>query len=92
MNLGRVINRGSAYRIGLVLFDVLSIWFSFWFALIARIYIGFSFRAGAGAFLSTLAKILPVYSLLCVVIFGVFKLYRTLWRVAGVSDFQRIDE
>lgn len=78
------------FRTVMVISDIIIFNFSYWFGLIARFFIGFQFRAGAEQFTESLLRICPFYTLAAVLIFLAFGIYKTLWRNAGVRDYNRI--
>ena len=83
-------NRGLIYRACMVLFDAVAVNVAYWFALLARFYINFEFQKGAEQFVSVLWRFAPIYTIGCVIIFALFNLYNTLWRIAGIRDMNRI--
>ena len=84
------INRSIIYRACMVAYDVVAVNLAYWFALLARFYINFEFQKGAEAFVPVLWRFAPIYTVACVVIFALFNLYNTLWRIAGIRDMNRI--
>ena len=91
MNMkSKKIGKKTIYKAGMIAFDAFAVVFSYWFALIARFYIAFQFRAGADRFVMPLMTMIPFYAVACIVIFWVFGLYNTLWKVAGIRDLNRL--
>lgn len=78
------------YKGGMIIYDIIAVNFAYWFALIARFFIGNTFRAGAEKYMATLSHIAPLYTVACIVIFFLFNLYNTLWKIAGIRDLNRI--
>lgn len=72
----------------LVLFDVVSINFSYLFALLLR----FDFRYSVipEKYLYAYIYFTPVYTIVCIAIYYFTKLYRSIWRFAGFDELNRI--
>jgi FlaA1/EpsC-like NDP-sugar epimerase len=71
----------------LVIFDVIAVNFSYFFALLLR----FDFRYSAidTVYLSSFFKFTPIYTLFCLVVFWRVRLYNSLWRFAGIAELNR---
>ena len=74
----------------MVIFDAVAVNFAYWFALLARFYINFEFQKGAEQFVAVLWRFAPIYTIGALIIFAIFNLYNTLWRIAGIRDMNRI--
>ena len=77
-------------RLALVIYDVLAVNASVYLALFTRLYVAHEFHAGGLTFLASFHVYAPVYSLFCVIIFALFRLYSGIWKYAGFDDFNRI--
>lgn len=78
------------YKACMLIFDIIAVNFSYWFAMILRFYIGFQFRAGAEVFMKILERFSPVYTVVCILIFAAFRMYNTLWKEAGIRDLNNV--
>lgn len=74
-----------------VLLDVVAVNLSYYLALLIRFYVNFQLRPVAvDRYLPAWISFTPWYTVLCVVVFGAFRLYGGLWRYAGINDMNRI--
>ena len=62
-------------RLGMVLFDIFAVNFAYFIALIIRFYVNFEINEWAVRFIPAFRAFAPWYTVCCLVIFGVFKLY-----------------
>lgn len=79
--------------IWVILLDIVAVNLSFYLALILRSLIGqtvYNGDNGFGGFFSIFYRLAPWYTILCLIVFFVFKLYGGLWRYAGINDLNRI--
>lgn len=75
----------------LVLFDVIVVNLSYYLALVVRFYVNKEFRAIAlERYLPAFWEFAPYYTVLCVFVFVLFKLYNNRWKHAGLHDLNRI--
>ncbi|MDD6800132.1 MAG: nucleoside-diphosphate sugar epimerase/dehydratase [Firmicutes bacterium] len=72
----------------LLILDVLSINAASFLALFVRYEFNFKELLESG-FLDSVLRFAPVNTILTVVILGVFQLYRSMWKYAGVAEFER---
>lgn len=87
------VKKGSVYlgwaikRLAMMLFDILAVNLSYFLALVVRFYVNNEFRAVAQTtYLPAFWQFAPYYSVICVVVFAVFKLYNSRWKHAGLHD------
>ncbi|MGY3775961.1 nucleoside-diphosphate sugar epimerase/dehydratase [Helcococcus sueciensis] len=71
-------------NIGLFIFDILAINFSYLFALFLRF--DFIYSRIPMRFLTGFIKVAPVYTVFTIIIFYLLKMYKSLWRFASVED------
>ncbi len=74
----------------IVLLDILSVNAAYLLALLVRFYVNFQFRPSVKHYLADYAHFAPYYTVLCILIFLLFRLYGGMWRYAGVNDMNRI--
>lgn len=78
-------------RLALLLFDILVVNLSYYVALVIRFYVNREFRAIAiERYLPAFWQFAPYYTVLCVAVFLLFKLYNNRWKHAGLHDLNRI--
>ena len=75
-------------NIGLMLYDLFAVNVSFF----AALWLRFDCRYSEIPlnFLDTYFKMVPIYSVLCLLIFGRARLYRSIWRFASYSELLRV--
>lgn len=74
-----------------VLLDVVAVNLSYFLALIIRFYVGGFLRPVAvDRYLPAWLGFTPFYTVLCLVVFGAWRLYGGIWRYAGINDMKRI--
>ena len=75
----------------IVLMDVIAVNVAYFLAVLVRFYIkNFEFRPVMGTYMNAWAAFAPFYTVLCIVVFALFKLYGGMWRYAGINDMNRI--
>lgn len=77
-------------RLALVLFDIFAVNFAYFIALIVRFYVNFEINEWAVRYIPAFRAFAPWYTVACLVIFGLFKLYNNRWKYAGLNDLNRI--
>ena len=81
----------------ILLLDILAVNLAYFLALSIRVSISdiggiFKSAADVPAYFSAFYRFAPIYTILCIVVFLVFKLYGGVWRYAGANDMLRILE
>ena len=79
----------------MLLLDIVAVNLAYYIALIIRVSISdvggvFESAQDVPAYFSALYRFAPVYTVLCIVVFYLFRLYSGVWRYAGANDLQRI--
>ena len=74
----------------LVLFDIFAVNFSYYMALVLRFYVNHEFHLAGTLFMPLFLKFAPYYTVCCIVVFWLFKLYNGMWRYAGFNDVNRV--
>ena len=80
---------------GILVLDILAVNLAYFMALSIRVSISdvggiFESAADVPGYFSAFYKFAPVYTVLCVAAFLLFRLYGGVWRYAGANDLQRI--
>ena len=74
----------------IILLDAIAVNISYLAALVARFYINHEIIPGQVQFINVFYNFAPRYTILCIAVFYVFRLYGGLWRYAGIHDMNRI--
>lgn len=82
--------RRSLQRLALVFFDVIAINAAFFLALLTRLYVAQEFHELAMGHIDAYLTYAPLYTLFCVVVFYIFRLYSGIWKYAGYNDLNRL--
>lgn len=82
--------RWFVLRLFLVLFDILAVNAAYYLALLIRFYVAHEFHSHAAPFLEAFFQYAPYYTVACLIVFCIFKLYNGLWKYAGLNDMNRI--
>ena len=72
----------------LMLYDVLAVNFAYFFSLLLRFDLNYS--KIEPQYLDAMAKFMPIYSVVCLVVFWFMRLYKSMWRYASYSEFNRV--
>ena len=78
----------SIIAILLAIFDMLSVSASYFVALMLRFDLRFSMIQEI--YLDPWMKFAPFYAVYCVIIFWAFRLYKSIWRFASITELERI--
>ena len=73
-----------------VILDVIAVNLSYFLALILRYYLRFRLVPAAAEFLMVFYKFAPIYSVIAVVVFLLFRLYGGMWEYASINELNRI--
>jgi len=81
----------AARDLWIILLDILSVNGAYFLALVIRFYVNFEFRDVARKYyLPTFFRFAPIYTVLVILVFFLFRLYGGMWRYAGINDMNRI--
>lgn len=83
-------NRSNLIRLALLLFDVVAVNLAYFIALVIRFYVNNEFNEWAVRYIPAFWKFVPYYTVLCLVVFGGFRLYSRRWKYASTEDMNRI--
>ena len=81
--------------IWILLLDIVAVNLSYYLALAFRVAVNnmggiFGSPSDVPVYFSAFYRITPIYTVLCIIVFFLFKLYGGVWRFAGVNDMYRI--
>ena len=63
---------------------------AYFFGLIVRFYVHSSFHEFVQFYMGAYLTFAPYYTVICILVFALFRLYGGVWRYAGISDMNRI--
>lgn len=84
------IKRFIKYDLFVLLLDVIAVNASYFLALLLRFSLNGRMDPLLGKYIDTVIYFSPFYTIICITIFALFKLYSGMWRYAGVGDVNRI--
>ncbi len=84
------IKRFFKYDFFVLMLDVIAVNASYFLALLLRFSLNGRLDPLLDKYLDTVIHFAPVYSVICIVVFFIFKLYGGMWRYAGIGDVNRI--
>lgn len=85
-----VIKRFFKYDFFIFLLDVIAVNASYFLALLLRFSLNGRTDPLIDNYLDTVIHFAPVYTVICVSLFFIFRLYGGMWRYAGVADLNRV--
>ena len=74
----------------IIMLDIAAVNLAYFLALIMRFYVNNEFRSSVSFYLTYFARYAPVYTVLCLIVFALCRLYGGMWRYAGINDMNRI--
>lgn len=78
-------------KLAFLVFDAIAVNAAYLLAIYIRFYVHSEFSESAtSVYIPAFRTIAPFYTLACIAVFFVFKLYSSLWRYAGINDLNRI--
>ena len=89
------IKRALKRDIWILLLDIIAVNLAYFLALVFRVAVNnmggiFGSPSDVPVYFSAFYRIAPIYTVLCIVVFFLFKLYGGVWRFAGINDMYRI--
>ena len=77
-------------KLVLVIYDIFAVNIAYYGALLIRFYVNGEFHLASTIYPPLFVMFAPWYTLCCIIVFIIFKLYKGMWRYAGLDDFNRI--
>ena len=77
-------------RLAMILYDIAAVNLAYFMALVIRFYVGNEFHEATLIYIPAFQEIAPWYTLCCIGIFAVLKLYTNQWKFASLNDMNRI--
>ncbi len=74
----------------ILVLDVLAVNAAYFLALLLRFYVNYEFRPTVSFYLTDFLTFAPFYTVLCIAVFWLFRLYGGMWQYAGINDMNRI--
>ena len=82
--------RSAGIKLALVLFDVFAVNFAYYSALIIRFYVNQQIHEAGAIYFPLFRQFAPYYTVCCILVFWLFKLYSGMWKYAGWNDINRL--
>ena len=76
--------------LGIVLLDIISVNAAYFLGILIRFFVGGKFYTSLRELPYKYSKFAPFYTIICILVFFLFKLYGGMWRYAGINDLNRI--
>ena len=74
----------------LIILDIVSVNAAYYLALLIRFSLGGSSMIALSEFPYIYSQFAPIYTVLCIAVFFLFRLYGSMWKYAGINDINRI--
>ena len=82
--------RGTFICFAFMIFDIFAVNFSYFIALVIRFYFNSEFNSYGLVYIPAFQKIAPWYTVACILIFWIFRLYNIRWKYSGLNDLNRV--
>ncbi len=83
-------NRNKVVKVLMIAYDAVAVNIAYFLALVLRYYVAFEFNAYALEFVERFKQFVPIYTVGCLLIFYVFRLYNAMWEFSGLRDLNRV--
>ena len=77
-------------KLALVLFDIFAVNFAYYMALVLRFYVNHEFHLAGTYYMPLFLDYAPYYTVCCIFVFWMAKLYNGMWKYAGFNDVNRV--
>ena len=84
------IKRFFKYDFFIFLLDIIAVNASYFLSLVLRFSLGWRMDPLIDKYLETVIYFAPFYTVICIIVFFIFRLYGGMWRYAGIGDVNRI--
>lgn len=74
----------------IVLLDIFAVNAAYFLALVVRFYVHNTFYDFINFYMGAYLTFAPYYTVICIIVFALFRLYGGVWRYAGINDMNRI--
>lgn len=82
--------KGIVKDLWVVLLDIIAVNAAYYLTLLIRFYVNFELNPSAKGHLADFWRFAPYYTVCCIIVFAIFRLYNNMWKYAGVNDMHRI--
>ncbi len=90
MNLKKIWSK-VAKDLWIILLDIIAVNAAYYLALVMRFFVHGEFRPIAdNVYVPAFEQFAPFYTVLCILVFALFRLYGGMWRYVGINDMNRI--
>lgn len=90
-HLNRTVSfRGVFFCLAFMMFDIFAVNFSYFIALVIRFYFNSEFNSYGLLYIPAFQKLAPWYTVACLLIFWIFRLYNIRWKYSGLNDLNRV--
>ena len=76
--------------IWIVLLDIISVNAAYFLGILIRVFVGGKFYTSLRELPYKYSQFAPYYTIICILVFFLFRLYGGMWRYAGINDMNRI--
>lgn len=74
----------------IILLDIIAVNAAYFLAILVRFFVGGKFYESLRELPYVYSRFAPIYTIICIIVFFIFKLYGGMWKYAGLNDVNRI--